>query len=120
MSDIHILDGNGSAVRMACHLAVPTATNLAGVGQQVAWANSGRARASAMPVGTGAGQIMQAEADELLAGTLAEILIEAQPEAKATAGERLAMLREAYGQAQAQLAEQLRCLRYFGATFSKQ
>lgn len=119
MSDIHILDGTGATVRVACHLAVPAANNLAGVSQQVAWRNSGHSAASVMPIGTGAGQITQPEADALAAGTLAEIVIDAQPEAKASAPERLAMLREIYREAQAQLAEQLRGLRYFGATFTR-
>jgi hypothetical protein len=119
MSDVHVLDGNGSSVRVACHVPIPAGTNLIGVGYQVAWVNSGRAVASAMPIGTGAGQIAQAEADALTAGTLAEIILDMHPEAVATDPARIAMLREVWLQAQARLTADLRSLRYFGFTTAR-
>jgi hypothetical protein len=119
MSDLHVLDGSGSAVHVACHIPIPAGNNLIGVGYQVAWVNSGRAVASAMPIGTGAGQIAQAEANALTAGTLAEIVLEMQPEAVTTGPARIAMLRELWGQAQDRLTADLRALRYYGFTAAR-
>lgn len=118
MSDIHVLDGTGSSVRVACHIGVPVANNLAGVSQQTAWKNSGNATASVMQIGTGAGQILQAEADALAAGTLAEIVVVVNPEGNTPAA-RLALLRELYTQAVALGIAELYTLRWFGATATK-
>lgn len=119
MSDIHVLDGQGPEVRIACHVPVPATNNLAGVSHQVAWKHSGHATASVMPIGTEPGQITQVEADALAVGKLAELVLTALPEAKPTDADRLAMLREVYAQARAQLGTALVGLRWFGAVYSK-
>lgn len=119
MSDLHVLDGSGSAVRVACHVPVPDAANLIGVSVRTARLNSGRVTGSVMATGPGPGQITQAEADAIAAGTLAEIVLEMRPEAVATNPARVAMLRELWAQAQAQLLTDLRALRYFGYTTTR-
>ena len=117
MSDLHVLDGSGSTVRVACHVPVPDALNLVGVSYRAARLASGRGTGSVMATGDGPGKISQAEADALAAGTLAEIVLEMQPEAVATNPARVAMLRELW--TQAQIVTDLRALRYYGFTAAR-
>lgn len=72
MSKIHILTGSNSGIFTAIvHIATPVGNNAAGTLWSDAIKNSGR-NISRMKVGTGAGQILQAELDQITAGTLIE------------------------------------------------
>lgn len=71
MSAIHVLGGNGSSFRVVVHINAPAGNNAAGTAWADAIKNSGRAK-TVMTVGAGAGQITQAEADQIAAGTVVE------------------------------------------------
>lgn len=72
MSKIHVLTGGSNNVySVVVHIASPVGNNAAGVPWSDAVKNSGRAL-SVLKVGTGPGQILQAELDSIIAGTLIE------------------------------------------------
>ena len=73
MSKIHVLTGSGSNLyTVVVHIAAPVGNNSAGVSWVDALKNSGRATESLLTVGNGAGQITQAELNQIQAGTLIE------------------------------------------------
>jgi hypothetical protein len=119
MSDIHVLDVSGGSIRIACHIPVPSGNNSVAVPWSTALVNSGRAAASVMPTGTGAGQIVAAEAAQLAAGTLVEIVLGAPFEPGATAARQQAEVRETWAQAQRQALLLQQSLAFFGATFAR-
>lgn len=73
MAKIHVLRGSsaGDAYTVVVHIATPVGNNSAGVPWIDAIKNTGK-NVSVMTVGTGAGQITQAELDQIIAGTLIE------------------------------------------------
>jgi len=72
MSKMHVLDGGTNNVySVVVHTAVPAGNNAAGTPWATALINSKR-NTTIMTIGTGAGQITQAEADQIAAGTVLE------------------------------------------------
>lgn len=71
MSKLHVLDAHGRHYTVVLHTDTPTGNNLAGK----AWVNiqASLGTQTAMTIGTGPGQISQAEADSIAAGTILEI-----------------------------------------------
>jgi len=75
MSDIHVLDADGSGhVRVAFHFPVPDASNSVGVNYRVAVVNSGIGGTTAMTEGDEPGQIATAEKTQIEAGEVFEEL----------------------------------------------
>lgn len=72
MSKIHVLEGSGiNTFTVAVHAATPAGNNAAGTLWADAIKNSGRAT-SIMAVGNAAGQITQAEMNQVQGGTVIE------------------------------------------------
>ncbi len=72
MSRLHVLNLTGSnTYRVIVHATTPVGNNSAGISWATALQNSGLA-GSRMTIGTGPGQILQAEADQVTAGTVIE------------------------------------------------
>lgn len=116
MSSIHILSGNAGVFSAVVHVPTPVGTNSAGVSWQTALVNSGMAKTN-MPIGTGPGQILQAEADQIAAGAVIEARIQWGEIAGADAPTLQADLdlraQQASSERIAQLASQLK---YYGYT----
>ena len=87
MSRLHILAGNDRLYQCVLHWPVPAVVNAAGISYRAALANSGMARNS-MAVGTGAGQITQAEADQIAAGEIYEATFQFQDDPNYSAAQR--------------------------------
>jgi hypothetical protein len=116
MSKIHILKGNGNRYTAIIHAAVPAGNNKASVAWQTALVNSGLAYPTRMTVGTGAGQIAQAEADQIAAGQVIEAVVLWENKAEWTNAERLQDITRRADQAIAQrLATLAEELAFFGA-----
>ena len=76
MAKIHVLSGAGPNVyTVVVHAPTPAGNNLAGISWATAIQNSGRA-ISQLAVGTGAGQITQAELNQVTAGTVIEAALQ--------------------------------------------
>ena len=76
MSKMHILDASGAGqFRVAFHAPVMTATNaLTGLTWKATLLAAGRIGTTCLTIGTGPGQIAQAEADQIAAGDVMEIV----------------------------------------------
>lgn len=93
MSRLHILAGSGvNSFQCALHETVPAGNNAAGVPWSTALVNSGVGGRSIMAVGSGAGQITQAEMDQIIAGTLYEVLFTFQNDPNWTQAQRNAAM----------------------------
>ena len=75
MADIHVMSNVGySRYRCVLHDTVPPGNNRAGFLWKDVLLNAGITGSSSMTVGTGAGQITQAEYDLVVAGDLLELV----------------------------------------------
>ncbi len=119
MPDIHILDVVGNTLRVACHIPVPVGNNAAGVAWSVVLVNSGNAKASILQTGTGPGQILAAEAAQLAAGTLVEVVMVQPVEINPTPQRGAQEVREIWAQAAAQSAVLQQSLNWFGTTMTR-
>ena len=123
MADIHVLTGNGKGRwSVVFHFPVPDIVNAAAVNYRAALANSGLGGTTAMPEGTGPGQISAAEKALVESGAVYEqghvFLVESNGAAPAAI--RIA-LRQTYAREQTEcLADLQHKLRYFGHTESKE
>jgi hypothetical protein len=116
MARIHILTGSTGGVYTAVvHTATPAGNNVANVLWSDALKNSGRA-VTVMTVGNGAGQISQAEANQIAAGTLIEGVFQWGDNAAWSNAERQADLNIRANQLIAEMLAQYQMeLRLFGA-----
>jgi hypothetical protein len=119
MPDIHILDVVGNTLRVVCHIPVTVANNAAGVAWSVALVNSGNAKASILPVGTGPGQITAPEAAQLAAGTLLEVVMVQPVEINPTPQRGAQEVREIWAQAAQQALVLQQTLNWFGTTMTR-
>ena len=71
MSKVHVLTKTGEGFRVVLHTAMPGGNNSVNKSWQDCWVNDGRA-VSVLPVGTGPGQILQAELTNVENGTVLE------------------------------------------------
>lgn len=80
MSKIHILESDNShSYKVAIHFATPAGTNPCGFSWKECGLNSGFIGATSLVVGTGPGNITQAEHDSIIAGNTVEILMSVSP-----------------------------------------
>jgi len=92
MARIHILEGSGQNVyTVVVHGAVPAGNNVAGFPWSDCINNSGH-NTTSMTVGTGPGQITNAEQNQIAAGTLVEGVAQWQNDPAWTQAERAANL----------------------------
>lgn len=117
MAKIHVLRRSGHhTFTVAVHVAVPNGNNAAGTAWSDAIKNSGRAT-SIMEVGNGAGQITQAEMDQITAGTVVEGVFQWGDNSAWTNPQRLADLDLRADQLASELLARLADeLQYFGFT----
>jgi len=116
MSDYHVLTGGNQVYLVVVHTATPAGNNLAGVPWSSAVRYSGRNRTQMTP-GTGPGQILQAEADEIGLGTILEGSFSWQPDFNATSQERLQDLEARVENAKADIISSVQKeLELFGLT----
>lgn len=117
MSKIHILTGNGGNLFTAVvHSPTPVGNNSAGVSWATAIQNSGMAT-TILPVGNGAGQNTQSEANQIAAGTVFETVVPYEDDPNRTNAERLADLDLRASQAVAEQQAGLQAkLKFFGLT----
>ena len=117
MAKIHVLRGNGPNVyAVAIHVNTPAGNNLAGVPWSTAIVNSGRNHTE-MTIGTGSGQISQAEVDQITAGTLIEAVLMWGDDPAWTNPQRLADLDLRATQLAAETVARIQQeLKYFGFT----
>lgn len=86
---IHVLSGTNSTYQVVVHIATPVGNNSAGILWSDVIKNSGR-NVSVMPVGSGSGQILQSELDQITAGTLIEGVFNWQDDLSLTGPQRQA------------------------------
>lgn len=92
MARIHILEGSGlNTYTVVVHAPVPAATNVAGFQWSDCIKNSGR-NTTMMSVGTGPGQITNAENNDIANGTVVEAVFQWQNDPAWTNAERTANL----------------------------
>lgn len=117
MAKIHILAGNTANLYTAVvHATVPAGNNAAGTPWADAIKNSGNAT-TIMTVGTGPGQITQAEANQILAGTVIEAVFVFQDDPTKSNAERLAYVDTVATQSVNELLARLSAeLKLFGLT----
>ena len=118
MSKIHVLAGAGgnNVYNVVVHSPVPAGNNQAGILWSTAIINSGR-NVTSMAIGTGPGQITQAEADQVAAGTVMEGQFMWGDNPAWTNAERMADLDNRASQMVTELGAQFQSdLRYYGAT----
>lgn len=73
MSKIHALEGDGNLTYCVIHFAMPSGSNSAGKTWKAVGLASGYTGVTSRVVGTGPGQLTQAEYDSIIAGNTAEI-----------------------------------------------
>lgn len=117
MAAIHILAGDGGHRYTAVvHAVTPAGNNVAGVSWATALVNSGL-NTTVMATGTGAGQITSAEAAQIAAGTVFEVVVSWENNPAWNNAQRQADLdlraQQAITEKQAELSSRLRL---FGAT----
>lgn len=120
MAKIHILSGSGGTFQAVVHAPTPVGNNDANVLWKTAIANSAT-RASVLPVGNGAGQITNAEANQIISADIIEATVQFQDnpdhDPQWDAGKRAAYLLLVGNQAITALTDQYKAdLRLFGAT----
>jgi hypothetical protein len=117
MARMHILQQVGpNLYTVIVHAPTPSGTNAAGVAWSAAIASAGLAT-TRMPIGTGPGQISQAEADQVQNGAVIEASLVWQDDTAWTNAQRLSDLNLRAAQAvQAVADDHQRRLRFFGAT----
>jgi len=96
MSDVHIIEGSNSSWTAVLHIVVPDGVNAAGVNFRIALINSGLGGTSRLNVGTGPGEILQAELDSIEAGELLEVVSAVRLETGGTSGGELAASLDAF------------------------
>ena len=116
MSDVHIIQGSNSAWTAVLHIAVPDSDNAAGVNFRTALINSGLGGTSTLSVGTGAGQILQAELTLIENGEILEIVNSVRLETGGTSNNELAASLDAFYATQktAAINDMSAALRYYG------
>lgn len=117
MAKIHILTGNGGNIYTAVvHSPTPAGNNSANVPWSDALKNSGMAT-TILPVGNGAGQNTQSEANQIAAGSVFETVVVYEDDPNRTNAERLADLDLRASQAVAENSADIqRKLKFFGLT----
>lgn len=117
MAKIHVLELSGNNVyTVVVHATTPAGNNGAGTAWSVAVANSGR-NTTIMAVGNGAGQITQAEANQIAAGTIIEGVMQWGDDPAWTNAQRIADLDLQANQLVTELlARYQEELKYFGFT----
>lgn len=117
MARMHILRGGApDTYQVVVHAPTPAGNNSAGVAWSTALQNSGLAK-SALTVGNGAGQITNAENNQVTAGTVIEAQVVWQDDPAWTNQQRLDDLNARAALAvDQQTAEYGRILKYFGYT----
>lgn len=114
MSAIHLLTNGGGAYNVVIHIATPVGNNSAGFLWSDCIKNSGR-NSTSLSVGTGPGQITQAEADQIAAGTLIEASMQWGDDPSLSNAQRLAALDVAASHLSSDvLARYAADLKYFG------
>ena len=111
-----MIQGSNSAWTAVLHVAVPDTNNAAGVNFRTALINSGLGGTSILSVGTGAGQILQAEFDLIESGGLLESVSSVRLETGGTSNSELAASLDAFyaQQKMVVVANMSAALRYYG------
>lgn len=112
MSKIHILKSDNSwSYNVAIHFAVPAGNNTVGYSWKACGLGSGLTGTTSLEVGTGPGNITQAEYDSIIAGDVIEILKTISPGLNPTSAavEALCDIKIAVWQ-----ADTARVLKYYG------
>jgi hypothetical protein len=87
MADVHILDGEGGKLKMACHIPIPSTNNSANVNWRSALIRSRIGGATVMVDGDGTGgTISAAEKTSIQNGELFEEVIEILPDTAGSSG----------------------------------
>lgn len=114
MSNIHVLEGQGNDYRAIIHIAVPVENNAVGVALRTALVNAGL-NTTMMTVGSGAGQISSAEAAQIQAGEVYELMFTFSNNPAWTGPQRQAAFnQEVSNRASIALADLRRNMAYFG------
>jgi len=113
MSKIHVLTADTTGnYKIVIHTNTPAGSNSVGISWQAAGLNSGLIGTTIMTVGTGAGQITSSENNNILAGTVFEIVSNIPAESGgATPTSLNQMADQIINQRLTELAKQLK---YFG------
>lgn len=119
MAKMHVLEGTAlGSYTIVVHTTTPAGNNSAGVAWPAAIVAAGR-NTSVMTIGTGAGQIAQAEHDQIVAGTVIEGVFSFVDDPSWTPTQRNAALDAMATQmTTAMLAELATRLKWIGATRS--
>ena len=114
MASAHVLERQGTAWHVVVHTPVPSGNNSAGVPWKTAFLNSGRSGTTALPDGTGPGQVTAAEKAAILAGDTLEFHLNVEVD---TGTSPAATLNELIPRYMADIIVQWRRdLQYFGVT----
>jgi hypothetical protein len=89
MSSIHVIEGSNNVYRVVVHATTPAGNNAAGTPWATAIKNAGRAK-TVMQIGSGAGQILQSEANEITNGAIMEGVFRWEDNPAWTNAERIA------------------------------
>ena len=121
MADMHVLDGDGSRVRVVMHFAVPDVNNAVGVNYRTALVNSGLGGTTELTEGTGAGEIATAEKASVESGELLEHSVNVSADGSGqTTGGRQALLRTLYTSIKSAVIADLQSrLKFYGHTESE-
>lgn len=117
MAQLHVLEHTGNnRYQIVVHAPTPVGNNSAGFAWSTLLKNAGLAQTS-LAIGTGPGQVTQAEADAIANGTVIEVAFQWDDDPAMNNAQRLAALT-AYAEARVAdvLAEYSAKLRWFGFT----
>lgn len=118
MAKIHVLEGSATTHQftIVVHAPAPVGINAAGVAWATAIANSGH-NTSILPVGNAAGQITQAELNQIQAGSVIEVVSTYWDDVTLTQAQRLAALDALATRTANDLVQRYQDqLQYFGLT----